>query len=167
MNQLDIARINETAPYEVFKSERFNYYGFITDASVLLYVGFDEDDLLTSPSYQLVLLNGNNRPSPLDPNVRQTIIEIIREFFRVNNATMLYICETADGKQAMRNRLFRHWFDIFAKKEAFVLLDSKIIDREGVTNYIAIITRKDNPYFNNVIDDFTSAIKFFGEKPEG
>lgn len=66
MKELDIAKINETAPYKVFNTRRYHYYGFKTKADVVLLVGFEEDDLLSSESYQFTILNGSGKPSPRD-----------------------------------------------------------------------------------------------------
>lgn len=165
MNQLDLSRINEASPYEV-RLNKHGFFQFKTRAGVVLAVGFDDDDLLNAESYQFIIVNTNNKPSPQDPLVRITITEIIREFFRVNNATMLYICETADRKQAMRSRLFSHWFDNFNERKNYTFIQSRIDDEEGVVNYFAIIVRKDNPNYSSVIDEFSSAIKFFSEKPK-
>lgn len=46
MKELDLERINETAPYKVFNTGRYHYYGFKTKADVVLFVGHDDDDLL-------------------------------------------------------------------------------------------------------------------------
>lgn len=165
MKGLDVAIINETAPYKVFTTERYHYYGFETKAGVIIYVGFDDDELLSSESYQFTILNGNNKPSPRDNGVKDTIFAIINEFFRVNNATMLYICETGDGRQAMRSRLFTHWFSTFAGKGKYSILQSSIVDREGVDNFFAIIIRNDNPNINQVITEFTCTVNFFSHKP--
>lgn len=131
----------------------------------MLLVGFEEDDLLSSESYQFTILNGNGKPSPRDNDVKKTIFSIIKEFFRVNNATMLYICETGDNKQAMRSRLFSRWFSTFADKGKYSILQSSIVDREGVDNFFAVILRNDNPNIAQVIAEFTSNVKFFRHKP--
>lgn len=52
------------------------------------------------------IININNKRSPRDHNVRDTIIAIVENFFQENQDVMLYICETGDGKQSMRRRLF-------------------------------------------------------------
>ena len=166
MKDLDLNSINRTAPYKVYRTERYHYYGFVTKTGVDLYVGFDDDDLITTESYKLIILNCHNRPSPRDAAVKDTIFAIIKEFFRVNNATMLYICETGDGKQAMRSRLFSYWFITFADKGKFTYLQSSIKDAEGVDNFFAIITRNDNPNLKRVITEFYEAVDFFGHKPD-
>ena len=66
----------------------------------------------------------------------------------------------------MRSRLFSHWFADFANKCKYVFLQSSILDTEGIENYFAIITRTDNPHLDNVMAEFTSAVKLFRQKPE-
>ena len=78
---------------------------------------------------------------------------------------MLYICESGDGGQAMRSRLFSHWFADFADKNKYAFLQSSIVDKEGTENYFAIITRNDNPNFDDVMDECKSAIRFFRDEP--
>jgi len=166
MKELNIDRINETAPYKVFNTGRYHYYGFRTKAGVVLFVGFDDDDLLSTESYQFSIVNGNDKPSPRDNGVKDTVFAIINEFFRVNNATMLYICETGDGRQAMRSRLFSHWFTTFTDKGKYSILQSSIVDSENIENYFAIILRNDNPNLQQVITEFANTVNFFSHKPD-
>lgn len=131
-----------------------------------MFVGFDDDDLLSTELYQFSIVNGNDKPSPRDNGVKDTVFAIINEFFRVNNATMLYICETGDGRQAMRSRLFSHWFTTFADKGKYSILQSSIVDSENIENYFAIILRNDNPNLQQVITEFANTVNFFSHKPD-
>lgn len=115
---LSLERINggET-PYQVEPTEQNGFYQFFTDGGVHYSVGFMEDDVLLSKnSYQLIIANINNHKSPRDRKVRDTIVSIVDEFFRCNNSTLLYICETDDNKQRMRSRLFEYWFSTYIVK---------------------------------------------------
>ena len=60
----------------------------------------------------------------------------------------------------MRSRLFSHWFADFADKNKYAFLQSSIVDKECTENYFAIITRNDNPNFDDVMDECKSAIRF-------
>ena len=166
MNNLDLARINHEAPYKVRQLKKPGYFSFVSGADVEFAVGFDSDEFLSTESYQLIIANINHRPSPRDSKVRATIFAIIEELFRVNNVTMLYICESGDGKQAMRSRLFNYWFTNFIDRGKFTMLQSSIIDREGVDNFFAIITRNDNPQAKQAISEFYDNVYFFNHKPE-
>lgn len=167
MNQLDLSRINESSPYKVVPSTRPNYYQFRSDSGVLFVVGFDVDDLIqNADSYQLIIANVNHKSSPRDVKVQEAIIAIVEEFFLMNNVTALYICESNDGKQKMRSRLFKYWFSTFIDRDQYTMLSTSIKDMEGVENFFAIISRNDNPQLSDVIGEFTQTVHFLAQKPK-
>ena len=83
-----------------------------------------------------------------------------------NEFALLYICETGDRKQAMRNRLFDSWFAYANDKEQYVIMVANIQDLEGVDNYAAMILRKDNPHFVDYVSEFNNTVNMFMLKPE-
>lgn len=114
-------------------------------------MAFEENDLLQSGgSYQFALTNYEGKKSPRDNKVRTTILAIIGEFFAKNEAALLYICETGDGMQKMRNRLFHFWFGVYAEHDEFLFLPQVVYDEEDNENYTALIIRRDNPKFNGI-----------------
>jgi hypothetical protein len=164
---LSLESINAATPYQVRCSKEEGFFEFFTHHDVHYSVGFMEDDvLMQEEAYQLIIGNVNHRPSPRDTKVRDTVIGIIDEFFRINNTTLLYICETGDGKQAMRNRLFQYWFSNYERKAEFTYLSSSITDMEGVVNYATLIIRNDNPNLVEVITQFTETIQLLSNKPD-
>lgn len=149
----------------MYQTARVNTYRFNTDSGVEYAVIFDHDDLLQScESYQFVITNVNHKKSPRDSKVRTTILLIIEEFFRQNNTTLLYICESGDGKQNLRNRLFDYWFAVYKGNDRFVFLSTSIQDEEGIDNYAALIVRKDNPRLTSVITEFTQTVQVLSQK---
>ena len=164
---LSLKRINENSSYPVETTGEDGFYQFFTDGGVHYSVGFMEDDILLSQnSYQLIIANINNHKSPRDHKVRDTIIAIVDEFFRSNNSTLLYICETGDSKQSMRSRLFEYWFSTYNRKALFTMISSSIVDEEGVVNFATIILRNDNPNLSEIIAEFTESIQLLSQKPE-
>lgn len=127
---------------------------------------YGDDILLSQNSYQLIIANINNHKSPRDHKVRDTIIAIVDEFFRNNNSTLLYICETGDSKQSIRSRLFEYWFSTYNRKALFTMISSSIVDEEGVVNFATIILRNDNPNLSEIIAEFTESIQLLSQKPE-
>lgn len=103
---------------------------------------------------------------PRDPKVRETILAIVEEFFAKNNAAFLYICDTSGGMQKMRNRLFKYWFGIYGEREEYVFLPQTITDEEGNDNYAALIIRKDNPQFADLVSEFMATVNLLNTKPE-
>ena len=124
-----------------------------------------DDSIISKNTYQFIITNVNNKPSPQDEKVKEAVIILIDEFFSADNNVLLYICETGDGKQAMRNRLFQYWFSQYEKKEEFTFLSSSVIDDDGVVNYATIVVKNSNPYLSEAIKEFTDTIQLFSAKP--
>lgn len=120
IHPLSLDNINRKAPYKVELDEMTGSYDFVTHCGVQISIAFENDFLIqTDVSYQLIIGNSNQKKSPRDHKLQLTILTIIEEFFRKNQAAMLYICETGDGKQQMRNRLFKYWFDSYEFNSKF------------------------------------------------
>jgi hypothetical protein len=82
---------------------------------------------------------------------------IIEEFFAQEEAVMLYICDTADGRQASRDRLFRAWFYSYVESEAYTMCtDTMTID--NVRYFSSILLRRDHPMLIQVLDKFHTFI---------
>ncbi len=114
MKKLDLVKINSYAPYAVKEDTQEGAYTFIADSGAEFSIGFMPDDLIQSDeSYEFIIGNLNGVKSPRDKNVKATVIAIVEEFFNANKATMLFLCSTSDGKQLMRGRLFKNWFDTY------------------------------------------------------
>jgi hypothetical protein len=97
--------------------------------------------------------------------MRDTVMLIIKNFFNMNEAALLYICESGDGKQYMRSRLFEYWFSSYQMKDKFILMPVSIEDMEGIENLAALIIRKDNPNIIDIVADFSNTVAMFRVKP--
>ena len=114
MNRLDVQLVNSQSPYKVEEADDENFFEFFTEHDVHYSVGFMPDDsLMQSEAYHLIIVNVDNRPSPSDRKVKDTVLAVVAEFFDKNNTTLLYICDTGDGKQRLRSRLFERWFSAY------------------------------------------------------
>jgi hypothetical protein len=163
---LSVDIINSKAPYEVSRGETVFSYCFTTDYNVDYSIDFIEDDLISSnESYQLIIANLNNKKSPKDNKIKDTLLAIVEEFFNKNISTLLYICETGDNKQSMRSRLFEYWFSSYSHKAIYTMLSSSIVDEEGVINYATLIIRNDNPKLVQVITEFSESVSLLSQKP--
>lgn len=161
MIHLSEKAINHVAPYQVNVIEKSRVV-FRTDYDVLYIISFDKDDTsMSRTTYQFVILNANNKHSPRDKKLRDTIIAIVSEFFNSNNEVVLYICDTGDGKQAMRSRLFSYWFSTFINKGEYTMLQSSVKDDNGIDNYFAVICRNDYPEASEVVTEFYNTVILF------
>lgn len=165
MVRLNTDRINETSPYQVKGTDKPGVLEFYTDHGVHYLVDFILDDLIMSSTvYQFGIANINNVPSPRDEKVRETIITIIQNFFEENVKALLYICETGDGKQSMRNRLFRSWFEKSGIREEIALLSASIPDEEGIMNYATLMVPILSNDFEAVTKEFREIVSMFKSK---
>lgn len=165
--QLKNVKINASAPYEVYWYEKSRTYRFKSDFGVVLAIGFDDDDIIeNAESYVFSIINVNKIPSSRDLKMRDTVMLIIENFFNINEAALLYICESGDGKQLMRSRLFEYWFSSYQMKDKFILMPVSIEDMDGVENFAALIIRKDNPNILDIVAEFSNTVAMFRVKPD-
>lgn len=164
MNVLDLSRINIVSPYTVWNTNEWYYY-FKTDSGAVYKVGFMEDySVWQTGAYQFLIINETGTPSPLDPKLRSTVLCIIEAFFSANPEILLYICETGDGKQEFRSRLFVRWFNSYSNRNAYMMETAEV--PEGATkNFAAIIVQKSNPRLLEIINDFNETIRILTSKP--
>lgn len=166
MIRLPVELINAESPYKI-RIQKDGSAFFSTDNGLHYLVSFDLDDVsLSLHCYQLVIMNVDNLPSPRDHKLRDTIVAIVEGFFALNNEVMLYVCETGDGKQAMRNRLFQYWYSHYERKFEFTFLSASIKDDEGEMNYATLIMRNDNPNYTDVLEEFGRSVQVLNEKPK-
>ena len=164
MNALDISAINLNAPYSVWSVA--SYYYFRTKHGAIYKIGFmDDDTIWERGAYQFVIVNENNTPSPNDTQLRETIFCIIEYFFKANPEILLYLCETGDGKQASRNRLFIRWFREYAKHHLYYF-DTVEMEADGIENFAAIIVQRKNPRLNDIVKAFNHVVDTLKRKPE-
>ena len=79
MNTLNLTRINELSPYEVWQTSEGDFY-FQTDFDVLYRINFHiEQTIWDDGAYEFSIINQNQRSSPNDKKVRDTIFIIIEE----------------------------------------------------------------------------------------
>ena len=166
MNFLNADDINKVSPYMVTIDPVTGFLYFVTKNGTQLTIDFSEDDLIHSAEcYQLSINNANNRPSPRDINVQKTIWAIVAEFFNKNMSALLYICETGDGKQESRSRLFSSWFESYEFSNAFTCMTTSLTDAEGVFNSATLIIPNVHPKYSEVLNEFTQTSVILRDKP--
>jgi hypothetical protein len=161
MNPLDTERLFLSCPYPI--KQDGNEYTFKTDNGIVYSVDFKEELTFSPiPAYWFDLTNLSHKASPNDPKVRETVIRIIVEFFRVNPDIMLYMCDNANDQQAQRNRLFLRWFMGAEQSKLFCIKTALVVD-ENIENFIAIIVPRNHIYLDAIINRFEEEIQMFND----
>lgn len=153
MIKFSLRHMLESSPYELILSG--DSFVFQTDFGIHYSVSFNKEDIVLGEcdTYQLIIRKIEERRSSYDPKVEKTILSIISEFFRLNLEVMLYMCDTSDGKEEVRNRLFLSWFEKYADKMRFTICKAHMeIEGEGL--FICIIVDNRNPKLVAITEDF-------------
>ena len=165
MNVLDLNFVNRFASYKVW-TENGKDYLIETNRGNIFVVGFmDDHSIWPTGAYQFTINNQNHLPSPNDHKLRETILLLIEAFFAANPDILLYICETGDGKQAFRSRLFVRWFNTYNRRDDYVMQTAEV-EEEGTKNFAALIVQKSNPRLREIIAEFDETISILANKPE-
>ncbi len=147
---LSAESINQRAPYRV-KQVDSCIFVFTTKHGVTYSTGFVPDtSFFESGVFQFFLLTTSPRTVRVDKDVFETVRAIIEEFFAQKEPVMLYICDTADKRQASRDRLFRIWFHTYILNDAYTMYNEQMT-LDNVRYFSSIILRKDHPLHNKVI----------------
>ena len=164
MRQLSLDRINSVSPYKVWATAQDNEYNFITRSGVLYGVSFMEEMKIADvQSYQFSFARLNAIHSQFDDAIHQTLMAIICEFFNANNDILIYICDTSDGKETSRSRLFIKRFDEYEEKSRFIIKTaSTYIENQGF--YTAMIVERTNKHLAAIIDDFDNTANLLCDK---
>ena len=88
-----------------------------------------------------------------------------KQFFAANPDILLYICETGDGKQAFRSRLFVRWFNTYNRRADYVMQTAEVQDGK-TRNFAALIVQKSNPRLEEILSEFNETISILTNKPE-
>jgi len=165
MNTLNLIQLNLRSPYKVWSESVCDFF-FVTDYGVVYKISFGDDaPIWKTGAYTFDISNTNHKASPNDEKVKKTIVCIIEEFFKKNADILLYICETGDNKQAMRNRLFVRWFNEYNSLHEYILRTAKVKDGKE-ENFAAIIVQRNHPDLESIIRTFDETINYFKGKPK-
>jgi hypothetical protein len=164
MKQLSLKSINDKAPLEVSLTTS-GTFTFGTEKARYI-VGFVEDyAILDSGVYQFFIENISGAKNTLSTKVFQTIVSIIEEFFKKNDSAMLYICDTADGKQSARDRLFAMWFNCYEGHFSYTLSRVSICI-DGISYYASLLISNSNPSYGKILNAFINFASGFSDKVE-
>ena len=138
---------------------------FSTQFGLKYVVGFVEDYMLSDDGlvYQLFIDNVEGVHQPIDRNIYLTVVAILEEFFTNENAAIVYICDTSDGLQAVRQRLFRIWFDNYPNNHSY-RLTSKTLTVDATSYYVSLLARVDMPLLGDRIEALNKLHKILERK---
>ena len=153
MNSLSLELINSKSPYRVVQSAEGDFW-FVTIHGINYNIAFNEEfEIGGCMAYQFGIFNHEHQHAPHDPQIKDTIIAIINEFFAKNMDVLLYTCDSSDRREKARNRLFIRWFKEEDNGRRFTIRASET-SVEGQGMYVAIIVENCNPHLKEITEEF-------------
>lgn len=142
------------SPFEISETEPYDYT-FTSRDGVRYRVFFSPlQDLYPQliNTYSFSIEREDKRAHPMDARIAVTVVSILKRFFESNENAMIMICDTLDGKEAKRRKLFDRWYKHFndgslEKYDA----SASTIDYEL---FISIYFTRSNPNRKQLIDAF-------------
>jgi Family of unknown function (DUF6169) len=135
---------------QVFYEAKFKHFDY-----------FFKSEIYRHQAYEFtieILLNPYEQLPPQDPRIQPTIAAIILNFFdTIALPIVLYVCDSSDGKQLVRSRLFSVWFTEYQTPD-MAKIDSTLRDKNGDDVPISLILKTTNPYRRDIIDEFFRTI---------
>ncbi|MBN8823122.1 MULTISPECIES: DUF6169 family protein [unclassified Spirosoma] len=115
---------------------------------------FPNDPAFNNDVYEFVIRIEENivgiNPPP-DPLLPPTIAAIFRNFFKREGAVIVYICDSADGRQAVRFRKFNSWYSYFESKGSPLMKIDLEFDDNGHPVYTSLLLLANHPLFPQII----------------
>lgn len=156
--RLSVDQINQKSPYWVIQLDDMTFR-FVTKNGIVYRVGFYQDPyFLGNKAYHFFIANENNAFVPKDANVIRVITCVLEEFFRQDASVMLYICDPYDHREAVRDNLYKRWFNNYSRREELTL-QAATLDFNGYVVYTGMILRKDHPEYDSMLETYNEFVK--------
>jgi len=113
--------------------------------------------------YQFFLSCVDTETPQKDEYVMSTVIAILKEFFKNQYVSLVYICDTHDGRQAVRQRLFSSWFFRYPDHGQYDY-SYKQLYVESNDYYVSLICPVSNPLLQDRKDALEALYQKISEK---
>lgn len=150
---------NLLSPFEINEDEPLDYT-FLNRDGIKYHATFYPVEYLYPQfpkTYSFSIEPEDKRAHRIDPRISATIVEILRRFFSINENAMIMVCDSTDGKEGKRRKLFDRWFENFADDS--ILRYDASAPLEEYQLHISIYFRNDNPNKNALVKAFYDLLK--------
>jgi Family of unknown function (DUF6169) len=152
-NRYEFSSTDESSTRYLFKTENGVLYEVLFKPTPYL---FDNLPIVNEFVYELIIgkLEGPAQKTARDTAISVTIAAICANFFELQQKrVILFICDSSDGRQVIRARKFRDWFDRF-NDSSFIKLDAKIPESTDSYIFLSLIFSLKNPYLHDIVSGF-------------
>lgn len=114
-------------------------YHFITESGTEYTAHFERVPIDSCIVYHFVFAKSKIGGKVKDLRIRDTIANIIYDFWGDYDDVILFVCDSSDGRAQNRMRLFDHWYKTLNFDEKVVKINFSVNDIHA-----AILAKKDN-----------------------
>lgn len=94
-----------------------------------------------------------------DERVVETLVFSMQNVLKAKKNAILYICDSSDGKQEVRSRLFNKWYKSYSW-EKIEKYDGKINNPDSAASeYVSLIVNTENPFAKDIVEAFSFVIE--------
>lgn len=141
-------------PYPLSSVNAFTY-SFVTEKGVEYYCSFVSyaEYFQNHPkiaqgffAFNLELRDKNVRPRGIDKRIADTVITIVGDFLEGRNNAVVYVCDNSDGKEAVRARKFKSWFEYYDHPSSQIIQINDCLHVGGILLYCALLLHRKNKH---------------------
>ena len=160
--------------YSLFELSKFEFYFEVEELEELQYrVSFSSSahflpaSLLTNDIYEVSFSKIGDATisnEEVSEKIKHTISFALTNFVNQNNCPLLFICDSLDGKEQCRLRLFRSWYAKLEEKEKYTFEARELYsEAEDFKYYAGLIISIDHENHDQILDEFDDP-EIFNEK---
>lgn len=114
-------------------------YRFVTDKGIEYIAYFNRVPIESCVVYNFVFAKSISGRFGMDPKIRNTIVNVISDFWEDYDEVILFVCDSSDGRSESRMRLFHYWYRILNIDKDVTKIDFSVDQINA-----AILAKKDN-----------------------
>lgn len=155
------------SPYRVYPDE--DGYFFITNSKIKYKVIFYNPNSLWKDykevrdliiDFSFFPYNVKGKSIPPDPLVSVTLSYILKRFFKKNpDRIITFVCDSTDGKESGRFKLFEKWFEMNNSRRLFY--KENYYHKGDFNFYAGMIMKSNNPHRESAIKAFKETMGLY------
>jgi hypothetical protein len=144
--------------YKIIKEGEWDYF-FVTKHGIKYHAYFIDASIyhpLFSNVYAFNIEAETATPHPIDNGIAATIVSILKVFFLNEDRAIILVCDTTDGKEKKREKLFSKWF-IRHNDGSLIKYDASI-KTENYLLYVSMLLKVSNPQREMLLTTFSEIV---------
>ncbi|MBQ0074781.1 MAG: hypothetical protein KBT34_11355 [Prevotella sp.] len=110
--------------------------------------------------YQFNIERNQNIVHKIDNRIYHTVIYILERFFQETpDDAILMVCDSSDGKQQKRRKLFDRWYAKSSHKEDIDVFNAEYHDYNNDKVYTSLYINRHTPRYKTVVDSYMQLVR--------